>query len=314
MKIFLSYRRGDTAGYAGRLADGLAERFGAPQIFRDVDSIPAGTDFVEAMQAAVAGCDVLVAVIGREWLTATDAAGKRRLDDPEDFVRLEIAAALDHDIRVLPVLVEGAVMPPAKLLPPPLAPLSHQNALEVSDSRWDYDLGRLVQAIDPDTQLPMAVGRTRRRWTGLAVGAVAALVVVAIAAILVGGGGGGGATPSVRFIRPASRVIGYPETVEIEAVNLPPGTVWYVTQTEGVPDYQPDSPPERVGDRWTGEVYAGDRDEPGERYVLHVVVANQAADRAFHEYLDRSATAGYPGFAHLPDGARVVESIVVTRR
>src|SRR3954453_5314214 len=96
MKIFLSYRRGDTAGYAGRLADGLAERFGAPQIFRDVDSIPAGTDFVEAMQAAVAGCDVLVAVIGREWLTATDATGKRRLDDPEDFRRLGPAAALPH--------------------------------------------------------------------------------------------------------------------------------------------------------------------------------------------------------------------------
>lgn len=316
MKIFLSYRRDDTAGYAGRLADGLADHFGAPHIFRDVDSIPAGRNFVKRINEAVASCDVLVAVIGREWLTATNSSGQRRLEDPEDFVRLEIAAALERDIPVVPVLVEGAAMPSPKALPPALTALSHQNALEVSDTRWDYDLGRLVKAIDPHTDA--APPPRRRRWVGPAVGALAAVVALAVAGLLAGGGGGGDdVNPSVRLIRPASLIVGYPETVEIEATGLPPGTVWYVLQPYGVEHYQPDYAPARLGDdRWAGEVWAGSPDDPPDaRYVLNVVVADDAASRAFTDYLERArATGQFPGFDRLPDGARLVSAFVVTRR
>src|SRR5207247_2365741 len=105
------YRREDASGHAGRLYDVLAAAFGADQVFIDVDTIEPGVDFVERIETSVASVDALVAVIGRDWLTAADAEGRRRLDNPEDFVRLEIASALSRNIRVIPVLVEGARMP-----------------------------------------------------------------------------------------------------------------------------------------------------------------------------------------------------------
>ena len=108
--IFISYRRQDAAGNAGRLYDRLARHFGAERVFMDVEGIEPGLDFVEALEGAVASCEVLIVVIGAGWL-ATDNAGKRRLDDPKDFVRIETAAALARHIRVVPVLVDGAVMP-----------------------------------------------------------------------------------------------------------------------------------------------------------------------------------------------------------
>lgn len=322
MKIFLSYRRDDTSGYAGRLADGLADHFGAPHIFRDVDSIPVGTNFVNVINKAVSSCDVLVAVIGREWLTATNSSGQRRLDDPEDFVRLEIAAALDRNIPVVPVLVEGATMPAPKALPPALAELSHQNALEVSDTRWDYDMGRLVKAIDPHTDA--APQAKRPRWLAPALGAAAAVIVLTAIVLLAGGddggddgAGAGAASPTVRVVQPGSLVVGYPEVFEIEATNLPPGMVWYVLQPQGQEHYQPDLPPSRIQqDRWSGEVWAGSEgDPPGLRYVLNVVVADDAASDAFADYIQRAqATGEYPGFTRLPEGARVVGSFVVTRQ
>ena len=146
--IFLSYRRDDSAGHAGRLYDRLIEHFGANRVFRDLDSLGYGIEFFPAIREAIASCDVLVAVIGREWVTVTNAAGQRRLDDPRDFVRMEIVAALERDMPVLPVLVEEAEMPSDADLPPPLARLSQFNGLELSDSRWDFDVGRLVTALE----------------------------------------------------------------------------------------------------------------------------------------------------------------------
>ena len=118
--IFISYRRIDSAGHVGWLNDDLSERFGQDHIFRDIETIQPGADFVEAIQQAVGSCDVLLAVIGRQWLAVTDATGRRRLDDPDDFVRLEIATALARNIPVIPVLVQGASMPAAHELPGPL--------------------------------------------------------------------------------------------------------------------------------------------------------------------------------------------------
>jgi hypothetical protein len=147
-RIFLNYRREDTAYAAGWLYARLAERFGGGQVFKDVDSIEPGEDFVRAVATAVGSCDVLLALIGDRWLTITGADGTRRLDDPGDFVRLEIEAALTRDIRVVPILVAGARMPDATDLPPSLAKLVRRQALELSPSRFDSDLSRLLRVLD----------------------------------------------------------------------------------------------------------------------------------------------------------------------
>lgn len=146
-RIFISYRRQDAAYPAGWLFDRLADRFGPRQVFKDVDSIELGDDFVDVITSAVARCDVLLAVIGDGWLTAADERGRRRLDDPEDFVRLEIEAALARAIRVIPVLVGTSPMPKATDLPPSLAPLVRRHALEVSPNRFDADTARLLRVL-----------------------------------------------------------------------------------------------------------------------------------------------------------------------
>ncbi|HEY3177735.1 MAG TPA: TIR domain-containing protein [Casimicrobiaceae bacterium] len=145
--IFISYRREDSAGYAGRLYDRLAAHFGADRVFMDVEGIEPGTDFIDAIGRAVGSCEVLIVIIGNEWL-ATDSKGKSRLDDPSDFVRIETAAALTRGIRVLPVLVEGAVMPRADQLPTPLAPLARRQAVELSHKQWDATTGELIRTLE----------------------------------------------------------------------------------------------------------------------------------------------------------------------
>ncbi len=114
----------------------------------DVDTIEAGLDFVEVLQNAVQSCDVLVALIGRSWLNIKDETGKRRLDNPEDFVRIEIAAALDRDIRVIPVLVDGAPMPRSTELPENLKPLARRNALQVNHHSFNADARRLISQLE----------------------------------------------------------------------------------------------------------------------------------------------------------------------
>jgi TIR domain len=146
--IFISYRRDESAGYAGRIADGFTEHFGEDRVFRDIDSIEPGLDFAEAIERAVGSSEVLLAVIGRNWSTATDAAGHKRLENPDDYVRLEIAAALQRDIRVIPVLVQGATMPSTDELPDDLAPLARRNAFELHDSSWREELQRLLTTLD----------------------------------------------------------------------------------------------------------------------------------------------------------------------
>jgi hypothetical protein len=156
-KIFISYRREDSSAYAGRLFDHLQARFGRNQVFMDVDTISPGMDFVEAIEQAVGECDVLIAVIGPQWLSITDAEGHRRLDNPEDFIRLEIATAINRRIHVIPVLVHGAAMPSARELPAELSTLTRRNALELSNTRWDYDVGRLIETIEKQVGGPIPI-------------------------------------------------------------------------------------------------------------------------------------------------------------
>ena len=146
-RIFISYRRADSAGWAGRLHSDLRERFGADRVFRDV-SIAPGVDFRDHIEGVMDGCEVLLAVIGPRWATVTGPGGHPRLDAPDDLVRLEIERALARpDVRVIPVLVDGAAIPAAEDLPEGLRPLSRRNAVEITDLRWDYDVERLYECL-----------------------------------------------------------------------------------------------------------------------------------------------------------------------
>src|SRR5215468_2226786 len=135
-KIFINYRRDDSIGMAGRLHDRLAQAFGKRNIFMDVDHIPAGVDFVAYLNSQVAGCDVFLALIGPSWLNAKDEQGRLRLNNPDDFVTIEIAAALAREVRVIPVLIEGTRMPKASELPDSLKLLVRRQAVDVRHSQF----------------------------------------------------------------------------------------------------------------------------------------------------------------------------------
>lgn len=147
--IFISYRRDDAAGWAGRLSADLRAGLRGAAVFMDIDAIPPGVPYDDYIAQAVGSCDVLIALIGPHWLTVTDKAGRRRLDDPADLTRLEILAALQRNIRVIPALVGGAEMPAADELPDALKPLGRRQAYELADHRWNGDCARLVQVLKP---------------------------------------------------------------------------------------------------------------------------------------------------------------------
>ena len=180
--IFINYRREDSISTAGRLHDRLAQTFGKKNLFMDVDSIPAGVDFVAHLSNQVAACNVVLVVIGRNWLNARDESGERRLDDPDDFVAIEIAAALARDIRVIPVLVDGARMPKPRELPESLKPLARRQAVEVRHTHFAKDaealVARMREALGNEVAGPA-------RWRVRAVAGVTAMAAL----LLVGVGG-----------------------------------------------------------------------------------------------------------------------------
>ena len=156
-KIFINYRRDDSISTAGRLHDRLAQTFGRKNLFMDVDHIPAGVDFVEYLPSQVAACDVFLAVIGPNWLDAKDDDGRRRFDNPDDFVMIEIAAALARNIRVIPVLVDGARTPKADKLPNSIKPLVRRNAVEVRNTNFGRDAEALVNKVREALKSPRPV-------------------------------------------------------------------------------------------------------------------------------------------------------------
>ena len=203
-RIFISYRREETAYPAGWLYDRLVDHYGEGQVFKDVDSIEPGEDFVRVLNEAVGACDVLLALIGTEWLTVANEDGTRRLDDPSDFVRLELEAALARDVRVVPVLVGGVEMPSAEELPPSLAALSRRHAIELSPAEFEFQTNRLLRVLDEtldEDEAPRRPARLPRSRRGrilvgaAVVAAVAALVPLVLA--LVSGGGDSKLSPVV---------------------------------------------------------------------------------------------------------------------
>jgi formylglycine-generating enzyme required for sulfatase activity len=146
-KIFLSYRRQDSAGVAGRIYDRLRAHFGDDGVFMDIDSIPFGEDFREHIDAAVGQCEVVLAVIGPKWAGETD--DKRRIDDPKDFVRIELESALHRRLPVIPILIDHASMPAEADLPSSLDRLAFRNAIEVDQGRdFHAHVTRLIRGID----------------------------------------------------------------------------------------------------------------------------------------------------------------------
>jgi hypothetical protein len=211
--IFISYRRDDSSGYTGRLSDDLNEILAGNRIFRYIETIEPGMDFVDSINKAVDSCAVLLVIIGPRWLTVTNAAGERRLDDPNDYNRLEIATALKRGIRVVPVLVGGAEMPEAGDLPEDLKALARRQAKELSDLRWKYDLDALLSVLEkiPGVDLTRAGEKpgpkpapakkpVNRKPLFIAGGAVAVLIAAIGIGSMMGGGdvaddGGGSGSP-----------------------------------------------------------------------------------------------------------------------
>lgn len=160
-KIFVNYRRGDDPGHAGRLFDRLGDAFRPDQIFMDVDSIAPGQDFVRVLEEQVAQCDVLLAIIGQGWIDARDEKGLRRLDNRDDFVRLEIEAGLKLGKRVVPVLVNGAEMPRAEALPNSLQDVTRLHAVRLTHDRFKSDAQGLIDQLKQ--VLAVAVNAAREK-------------------------------------------------------------------------------------------------------------------------------------------------------
>jgi hypothetical protein len=149
VKIYLSYRRRDSAAEAGRLSDRLAAAFGMQNVFKDVDAIPLGVDFRVTLRAEIQQCDIVIVLIGRGWLLDADESGGRRLDDPDDFVRFEIETAFRLQIPVVPVLLEGARMPLSQELPTSLSELTRRVAARLrSDPDYHLDCDRLIHGLE----------------------------------------------------------------------------------------------------------------------------------------------------------------------
>jgi hypothetical protein len=208
--IVVNYRRKDSSGHAGRLYDDLTERFGDGAVFMDIDAIQPGVEFAKVIESAVGGADVFLSLIGPRWLDAADASGRRRLDLPDDYVRLEIEAALRPEVCVIPVLLMNTPMPSAEDLPASLEPLTRRNAIELRDNSWRHDVDLLIETIERfrgvETRGPRrrpAPSPSHRRLlvTAAIAAAVLAAVVAGVLALTGGGGSGGGTHVSVESVK-----------------------------------------------------------------------------------------------------------------
>ena len=178
--IFINYRRDDTIATAGRLNDRLVRAFGDKHVFMDIDHIPAGVDFTQHIEAQLAQCGVLLAIIGHYWLHARDASGSRRLFDPNDLVAVEIGAALRRGTIVIPVLVDGAAMPSVDELPNQIKPLARRNAVELRNTQFGANFDRLVQKI---REVLNSDSAHTRRWRMAIVAAVAFFALATLAIV-----------------------------------------------------------------------------------------------------------------------------------
>jgi len=181
--VFISYRREDSSGYAGRLFDILSVHFGKENIYMDLDTIKGGDNFATVIEDKIGQCDALLAVIGERWLTCTGVDGSRRLDSAHDYVRMEIAKALERGVRVIPVLVGGGKMPHQPDLPDDLRLLALHQAMDLRDAHFHTDADQLMDVLKQT--VPSITGRPRRVRSNRF--AVVGSAVLAVAVLVAGG-------------------------------------------------------------------------------------------------------------------------------
>src|SRR5215211_5319010 len=206
-RVFINYRREDASGHAGRLYDALTERLGSEHVFMDVDAIRPGENFAKVLDQSVESCDVLIALIGRRWASSADREARRRLERPEDYVRLELQTALKSPrTRVIPALVQGAEMTTSDALPEALRDFSMRQAIELSDARWRSDVERLIRELEGGSfesettpfERPLRPNRPaqptrgheapqRRGWAVAAAMVASAAAAIVVAVIATGG-------------------------------------------------------------------------------------------------------------------------------
>lgn len=322
--IFIGYRREDGAGWAGRLhADLQAQLDRNSQIFMDVDGIPPGEDFRTYIDHAIAQCDAFVAMIGPNWLDARNEQGRRRLDDPHDFVRLEIAAALNRDIRVIPVLVGGARLPTAEELPEPLGPLVNRHAVSLDNETWELGVSKIAGSfVEPtDPQLPwLTLSPTRHdsrrrpvpsarpyRIIGIVLILVVVLTLVASLGATVLGrtlnqSSAPVATPTPTPSPPNATSISAPATT-----SAPETTTPRPPETTGPPAPPPPTPPSRIVEAYYDAINA--RDYP----AAWALVGGSRFGQTYDEF-----AAGFADTAHAAltitgvDGDTVTVKLVAT--
>jgi hypothetical protein len=232
-KIFINYRREDSRADAGRLYDRLHALY-PTRIFRDVGSLEPGVEWREAIEKVLGDSDACLVVIGKNWLTITDSSGHRRLDDPRDVVRQELQTALKSGMRVFPLLVGGAKMPPEEDLPEDLQSLARRNALEISEQDWNEDFDKLVKALERTLgwSAPKPVKSGSRAAVFAILGGVAALLVIGVAIALVPSGSAKRVDPGPVKVDPGpAKVDPGPAKVDPGPVKVDPG---------------PDVPPRKV--------------------------------------------------------------------
>ncbi|MCU7884451.1 MAG: TIR domain-containing protein [Candidatus Thiodiazotropha sp. (ex Lucinoma annulata)] len=206
--IFISYRREDSADVTGRIHDRLASHFGESALFMDVDDIPLGVDFTKYIDEKVSKCEVLLAIVGRDWLSVTDENGNRRLDMPNDFVRAELESALKRNIPVIPLLVRRASMPDADDLPESIQEFSTRNGMPVrADPDFRTDCDRLIDGLEQDKtgRRPLVSSRTHSvekpsiwKHKVLMISAIGIAILLVIAGLFfIGYSSGSGKTPAI---------------------------------------------------------------------------------------------------------------------
>ena len=224
--VFISYRRGDVDGQARALVGDSSNHVGRDNVFIDVDSIAPGRDFRQVLKERLGTCDMVLALIGQQWLDAKDQAGRRRLEDPGDFVRQEVAAALKRGIPVTPILLEDADMPTADWLPDEIKDLAYRNAFTLSHARWESDVEELIPMARPRARCTVT-GCSSHGNTTLADGpfvAVAAAVVVAGIVLSQLGGLFGGEQVPIALSAPAQ--ISPPDDAVLEHYPRRTTLVW----------------------------------------------------------------------------------------
>jgi hypothetical protein len=242
VKVFLSYRRDDTGGRAGRLFDIFVSRFGGRNVFQDVNTVAPGLDFPSQVEAAIKASDVVLVVIGPQWRGAVDRDGIQRIDQPDDFVRREVSTALAAGARVVPVLVDGAALPPAEELPDDLASLVLRQAVTLHDVSWHTDVDDLVRRLQDEERFAAHPRRRPRLLAAVVAGLLVVLVIVAVVIIRLhddDSSSGRGTTGTVADTSPISlpAILPFAATSQKMLVCRPEG---HVTMSAG--------PVERQGD------------------------------------------------------------------